>query len=1766
MNLNSTLLIKRIGKLFVNYSAASLLALGACLTGRSDETVYSGNQTATAHIYSSDNDRVIFKDTSSSGTVNIVAYYGGVVRFEGSSQAGTSYIRNEAMGYGVGGTTTFTDNASAGSAWINNSNSTLTFSGNASLGNGIINSRNDSSWPNDPPATVLFTENATAGYGNISNYYGATLSFTGSSSATNATISNTSDSLLDISGLAADGITIGKLNNSGTINLGTKTLTIGTVPLPNYEILGIGGTIMGTGNLIKTGTGTMDLYGNHTYTGYTSIRGAAMLSSVNTIASSTKVYLGSSSTLLLEADNILNNLNDSFDSVISLGSHTVTLHHDGNGGVYSDIEGTGSVIKTGNGEVYFSGSNTYTGGLFVNGGVVEVYNVYALGGSGNAITLNGGGILAGNLIDLDDSRAVNIGANGGTLMGDLIINHGISGDGQLTILSTDYRSANITIAGNNTFTGATLIDAQNHGGNLTVTGTLLNQGGMRIINWAHLHVKDQGQVSGNIDIEKGAVTYYDTTKATGTLTTGTGGMGDVYGNITSPSAFLEFWDSSSAGDATINIKSDGGLEFGNDATAGTATITNEGGRITFWGSSTNVAAQASITNNASAIDPYSGFLSIAYAYGAPSVAVGHLTGSGRIFLGKKTLVVGGLDDRAMSISGAISSLDEDGYYMGLPGDFKKIGDTSTLTLTGTSHAHYGATIAAGGKLALGAANIIINSHKVEITGSATLAVDADNVLNNLTGDSADATLALGNGVTATLRNTLIEDFDDNQQIVTASTGTSTYAGHITGNGTIKKTGEGTLTLTGSNSHSGGTTIAEGTLVVNSDAALGASSGALNFEGDLAASMLSLSGDVTADNRTVTVSRINTPYAHEYTVSAVIDTAGHNMTIGKGLAGDGALQLTGGGTVALGGNITHTAYTHVANATTLALSGSGGASSKIEAAGAGSTVNVLGTAYAGTIYSTTNAAINFKEGSAAAGKVIASDNSTVTFSDNASAGASILWMVESMLNFTGSSTAGSAEVRNGPGSVVRFTDNATAGNAKVENSSGGWNTSGTAIFTGNSTVGSGTVNNYNSHLIFTGSATANNGVIASFNYFDGGPASVLDISGLATSGITIGDLYNNGLIVLGGKTLTIGTLNRDMYVSGTITGAGTLVKSGSGALTLDGANTHTGGVRVAGGKLLLNSDAALGATTGTLALDGGTLVYNSAFNLASARPVTIGAAGGAIDTNSKNIIIAQGITGAGALAKKGAGTLTLNGVNTYTGATTIETGALQIGDSTHANASLKSNVTVNNGATLAGYGTVIGNITNNGTVSFGDAFEQPVLAAPFMRTAMLLAAPAPRASYTIQGNLTNNNLVKLGRTGGTAGNALTVTGTYSGTGTIRMNTDFASGATDQLIVQGGASGAIKLWVNNTMPANATVADNTQIDLLKLPTASTATISLTNGTQTIDSIEIGMITFNAAMANGSFRLYSTDRQSHAADAILSTASVTGAEWHFDLDSASKRMGDLRAATSTTGAPHKGDIWIRANTYRLNAEASLAGAAFHEYVNNITAGADCTRDTGNGTLALGAFLNIGHINRSFDNHGNGSTGSIGIGAYGTWLFNGGWYLDAVAKIDRNTNDFDARAVDGHVTSGKYTTSNQTLSAEFGRQMKNSQGWWIEPSVQLAMARIGGNGYTTTGATELDVEIESGISAQYRFQVRGGKYLAAGRWNPYVKLAAAKNESNDGNVSVWGKNYTLSADSWRTEAGVGVSYLLTPTSQVYLDYEYAKAANYERPYSLNLGYRCGW
>ncbi|MBT3199476.1 MAG: PEP-CTERM sorting domain-containing protein [Phycisphaerales bacterium] len=164
-------------------------------------------------------------------------------------------------------------------------------------------------------------------------------------------------------------------------------------------------------------------------------------------------------------------------------------------------------------------------------------------------------------------------------------------------------------------------------------------------------------------------------------------------------------------------------------------------------------------------------------------------------------------------------------------------------------------------------------------------------------------------------------------------------------------------------------------------------------------------------------------------------------------------------------------------------------------------------------------------------------------------------------------------------------------------------------------------------------------------------------------------------------IRVGADNANTEFSGLIKGAGSLGKTGTGTMTISGANTFTGRAWVEQGTMSL---------TNPLALQKSTVELSSRFDLNGLDHTFGGISGGGNFTMSDNSILTVGknnkdttysgvLSGNEAsLAKTGNGTLTLTKDNTYTGGTVLNGGALAISEKSQINLSSSNKLTFDGG--------------------------------------------------------------------------------------------------------------------------------------------------------------------------------------------------------------------------------------------------------------------------------------------------------------------------------------------------------------------------------------------------------------------------------------------------------------------------------------------------------
>lgn len=318
-----------------------------------------------------------------------------------------------------------------------------------------------------------------------------------------------------------------------------------------------------------------------------------------------------------------------------------------------------------------------------------------------------------------------------------------------------------------------------------------------------------------------------------------------------------------------------------------------------------------------------------------------------------------------------------------------------------------------------------------------------------------------------------------------------------------------------------------------------------------------------------------------------------------------------------------------------------------------------------------------------------------------------------------SSAGSAGSTFG-GSVVTGTGNVLltgAGNVTLDGTNSIQTTETTTIDGGTTTILTGTQG---------GNFVTNSG-------------GTLQIGTGGTSGLFTGNLVDNGaLFVNRSDTYTIG---------GSLTGSGTLTKSGAGQLVLASGYAFTGTTNILGGSIKVSGTVAPTtqlAVTGSGQIDLSGSPETVAALSGDSAAVSINLTGGSLTVNqATSTTFAGNLTGDGSLVKAGSGRLNVAGANNYTGPTTVSGGMLSV------NGSIVSATTVASDGTLGG----------NGTIS-----------APVMIAAGGIIAPGSSiGTLNINGNLTLNTGSIYEVEANAAGQAdrINVTGIATLAGTVQV---------------------------------------------------------------------------------------------------------------------------------------------------------------------------------------------------------------------------------------------------------------------------------------------------------------------------------------------------------------------------------------------------------------
>ncbi len=1093
------------------------------------------------------------------------------------------------------------------------------------------------------------------------------------------------------------------VSGSGTINVGsggivfdaTSTSKFSTIAptialnrnqtwdIGSNNVVSASGVVSGSNGLTKAGGGTLTLSGTNTYSGGTMLNAGTLVvrsdSNLGAVPSSAATNITfDGGTLQPESLSRLT-LNANRSITLNVGGGTVntglSYFTSSDITIAGAIGGSGGLAITGIGTAVLSGINTYGGGTTISG-----FNTLQISSDANLgtvpstpttnLTFDRGRLQLGSAFNLGSNRSMVLNSGGGEIDTngyDSTYGGVISGSGALR----KYGTGTLTLTGTSTYSGGTRIS-----GTLEVSS--LADGG------AASSLGASGSDAANLELAGGTLRY-----------TGPGGSTDRLFRL---SIFGDTIDASGSG--AIRFTNAGAMGFSNGGTR-TLTLsgTNTGANTLAAAIGDNFGATSLIKSGAgtwvlSGTNTYTGpttinagtlRVSIESNLGAtPSAAAENVIfGSGTLQFGAS---FNPSSNRSMTLNSGGGTIDTNGFdctYGGVisgSGGLTKYG-SGTLTLSGTNTYSGGTTINAG-------------------------------------------TLQIGAGGTT---GSIVGNVTNNAALVFNQSNASAYGGVISGTGHLTKAGGGTLTLSGTNTYSGGTMLNAGTLVVRSDSNLGAvpSSAATNitFDGGTLQPE-SLSRLTLNANRSITLNvgggTVNTGLSY-FTSS--------DITIAGAIGGSGGLAITGIGTAVLSGINTYGGGTTISGFNTLQIS---------------SDANL------GTVPSTPTTNLTFDRGRLQLGSAfnLGSNRSMVL---NSGGGEIDTNGYDSTY---GGVISGSGALRKYGTGTLTLTGTSTY--------SGGTRISGTLEVSSLADGGAA------SSLGASGSDAANLELAGGTLRYTGPGGSTDRLFRLSIFGDTI-DASGSGAIRFtnAGAMGFINNGTRTLTLSGTNTGANTLaaaigdnvgatslIKSGAGTWVLSGNSTYTGpttinaGTLVASGSLATSAvsvwDGLFDAQGANLLPDTSTLMINGGrYQLGGSDLVAAFTINGGELAGTGNTLTAAtySLNGGTVSANLGAGTYTIGGDVTITGAvaptgtTTVPNGSTLAVDS-----SFTGDVSVATGAILGGTGTIMGNVTFGSGAQFTFNASSP------------LAVSGGSVSFTSPGDFGVDDIVGL--------SSLTPIGTYT----------------------------------------------------------------------------------------------------------------------------------------------------------------------------------------------------------------------------------------------------------------------------------------------------------------------------------------------------------------------------------------------------------------------
>jgi fibronectin-binding autotransporter adhesin len=657
-------------------------------------------------------------------------------------------------------------------------------------------------------------------------------------------------------------------------------------------------------------------------------------------------------------------------------------------------------------------------------------------------------------------------------------------------------------------------------------------------------------------------------------------------------------------------------------------------------------------------------------------------------------------------------------------------------------------------------------------------------------------------------------------------------------------------------------------------------------------------------------------------------------------------------------------------------------------------------------------------------------------------------------FVNSATAGDARILNR--SALQFNAYSSAGNATLINNDLRDNRGEEIWFRDYSSAGNATIINHGGDVRFMESSNGGNATIVN----DGGTVQTVESSecggfisgcvGASTVPFTAGSIAGSGNFYMGVRSWMVGSNNTDTVVTGTLTDANSpfdprraaLLKIGTGTLTLLGANTYGGGTQVLGGTLIGNSTSLQGDI-----LNEASLVFDQ----------------------SGNGQYAGVISGTGTFTKTGQGLLTLSGANSYTGATQIDQGAINL------TGSLSGDTTVNSNGALAGSGR-LQNLTNNGLVVPGAGGFGSLHAASYSGAGTLgiLLVGRSNTSLRVDGNadLTGGSLYVAGIPGGTGQYDIVSAGSISGTFSkvttpnlpfLTFDTRY-TGTDVYFDVGRSTSPFVSVARTDNQHGVAAVLDRAlnQSDVFSKVISAVASLTPDQAQSAYSQLSgDALASFHAAdLKNAAHFAQQMNRRSNSPEGSVHAQASAPVQLAYAGDIRDLHLG-TDAGKSSMG------IWSRGVGIFDHTDGDSALGSPSSQAN--TAGFQSGYDFAVGENGLVGFSGgYGKTSLSVsDRSSAGDSTALQFGVYGgyqagQWDYNGS--LSYASISNTNSRHIVFPGVD-ETASARFHSDVFTAFGETGYVFHPRPALRLEPTVSIRESHLHQNGYTESGAPGLDL-----------------------------------------------------------------------------------------------------